>query len=468
MPSTVFMQPLEATSHRKNSNVSSIDALLAEIQGEMATPAPVRIYHQTPQQPEYYDLPPQRPRPAGDISMAADLAKNRRSLYALPSQDVIYDQAPLQKRDRTSGDSQEYDRHNSDRPSAGARHRSRSVGPSDDTARRQSRRMSRRVDDNDTTISEFVLHSGFLRKFTTSPNPINPQSWRPRFVVLTQRAIYLFRSANPDEKAMSALPVSVNTNACVSAEGLYVLEVTHAASDGTVGFWKLQCTNKDEMMDWLQVLRTTIDRARLAAAVDPDARPPPLSRSMTLGRLLGGPVEQQPQVARPTSVFMPNVQAMSLQSTIAMLEDLERAHAPQSPVGSRPPSDGQPPPPYSYSASPPQQHDQQFSQQPTPYQRQVDRVPDHHQPQPQSEPHQQHEQFRRQQAVGTAAVTISKPPAVVKVPVVAASVPKVDEKAIAAAQEIAKVKAAQKAKDKKTQLQQDQLLLHNMCIGRIR
>ncbi|KAI8827135.1 uncharacterized protein EV422DRAFT_502837 [Fimicolochytrium jonesii] len=193
-----------------------------------------------------------------------------------------------------------------------------------------------------------IIHSGSLRKSTPSNNPMAGRQWRPRFFVLSDTFIYLFRSSASTEVAMSALPITPATTAFVSAEGMWVLEVhSPCMNDNEVVTrqWRLQCAHRDEMVEWLAVLRSAVDRAKLrsvSSGSKTHMRYPPSNsgKGQSLEALMDGSAFKlsrsdsgkglPPSVSSPpasTHLSPLSYKPTDLMSSIALLEDLERSHS---------------------------------------------------------------------------------------------------------------------------------------------
>ncbi|TPX65378.1 hypothetical protein SpCBS45565_g05230 [Spizellomyces sp. 'palustris'] len=203
-----------------------------------------------------------------------------------------------------------------------------------------------------------ILHVGYLRKLTHS-RPLGSKTYRPRFLVLTSTHLYLFRSSNPQEASITALPITPTTAAYVSESGLWVLHVQSQGMDEAGAFvtrnWSLQCADKEEMVGWLAALRSAIERRRMLLKSTSDKVPglqvlsqhgrgillQELSHSYStrpvaafgqpatlFGSGYGQPGYGQPGYGGPPSAPGSNP---DLSPALAILEGLERLHSPTTP-----------------------------------------------------------------------------------------------------------------------------------------
>lgn len=107
-----------------------------------------------------------------------------------------------------------------------------------------------------------------------------------RFVVLSHSLLYLFRSSqDKNATALSVLPISSRTIACVSETGMWALKVESpcATPNGTIiKTWYLQSPGKKEMLLWLSALKSTISHAKFAVVDLPPSPLTPMSATPTL------------------------------------------------------------------------------------------------------------------------------------------------------------------------------------------
>ncbi|KAJ3146699.1 hypothetical protein HDU86_008443 [Geranomyces michiganensis] len=352
----------------KSTTLASVDALLAEIQSEiqktMEAPAP----H------------PFRNNSAG-VGPTAVSGTQQPSARQQQQQHDLVSSLPsesLHSPPRSAHSTYPPSVHSHSSQSDSAVHISEDIGVPAPIARAASERRARPQSQYSMHSSAaaatppVILFSGFLRKQTHTGIPgINPVAFKPRFLVLTETFLYVFRSGNLTERAAEALPITIATNAAVGADGLWVLElgtkVTDVVSTGTaMRNWKLQCSSRDEMVEWLAVLRSAIDRAKIVAVTygqTPGAYPNSnAGKGMQLDVLLGlakpsGAPTKKGSVSSTasSSAATPTSRAPELMDTIRMLEDLELAHsnAGSSMAGSvRAASGEHAPPPYSLEQDP--------------------------------------------------------------------------------------------------------------------
>ncbi|KAJ3038536.1 hypothetical protein HDV00_000541 [Rhizophlyctis rosea] len=164
-------------------------------------------------------------------------------------------------------------------------------------------------------------HCGFIKKMSYT-RAFHQKTWKPRFCVLVDSTLYLFRSDAPTESSVGSFPITERSAAFVSAEGLWVLEVrdegcgggagasgrdgvaippgasalpeslavlmdsSHAGESGggssTSGsaskggdeekVWYLQCADKESMMMWLDTLRITITNLKAGQFSQPQLK----------------------------------------------------------------------------------------------------------------------------------------------------------------------------------------------------
>ncbi|KND03833.1 uncharacterized protein SPPG_01290 [Spizellomyces punctatus DAOM BR117] len=207
-----------------------------------------------------------------------------------------------------------------------------------------------------SSADPLILHAGYLRKLTHS-RPLGSKTYRPRFLVLTSSHLYLFRSSNPQEASITALPITPTTAAYVSESGLWVLHVQSQGMDESGAFvtrnWSLQCADKEEMVGWLAALRTAIERRRMSLKGRSD-KLPGLNVLSQHGRgiLLQELSHHTSSSTRPVAAFgqpatlfgsgygqtgyggPPTTPGSNpdLSPALAILEGLERLHSPTSPT----------------------------------------------------------------------------------------------------------------------------------------
>ncbi|KAJ3146698.1 hypothetical protein HDU86_008442 [Geranomyces michiganensis] len=122
------------------------------------------------------------------------------------------------------------------------------------------------------TLSSYPgAKTGYMSKH--SPGRLFQKAWKKRFYCLANNKLWVFHSADPDQKAASFLQITRNTGVRVGETGVGVLEVTGEdyLGDGVMIpktkveiVWELQCKDMADMMDWLAALRKCVDD--LAAA----------------------------------------------------------------------------------------------------------------------------------------------------------------------------------------------------------
>ena len=192
-------------------------------------------------------------------------------------------------------------------------------------------------------------HCGFIKKLSYT-RTFHTKTWKPRFCVLVDSTLYLFRSDAPTESSVAAFPITERSLAFVSEEGMWVLEIRDERSAGTnagaslpesvanlvdgqlvdtvagngssdnqeeAKTWHLQCPDKESMMLWLDALRMVISNLKAGVAASPQlrfkySRPLnsiagfglPLVESMNSSQSSLNPQQQQQQPShteRPTS-----------------------------------------------------------------------------------------------------------------------------------------------------------------------
>ncbi|KAI8585204.1 hypothetical protein BDZ88DRAFT_433717 [Geranomyces variabilis] len=327
---------------QKSQTLASVDALLAEIQNEIQ---------------KTMEAPPPHPfRPTRQQSTSSAAPPQSRQ-----HRDVVASPEPHYSPPRSVLSTYSASLHSHTSQSDSAVHISEDLGTPAPIARAASERRARPVSQyslHPATVGPataaatppVILFSGFLRKQTTTSIPgINPLAFKPRFLVLTDTFLYVFRSGNLTERAAEAMPITIATTAAVGADGLWVLElvskVTDTVSTNTaIRNWKLQCSSRDEMVEWLSVLRSAIDRAKIlavtsgkSAAAYPNSN---AGKGVQLDVLLGlaKPSATSSAAGKNGSVSSssssvsaaPNSRGPELMDTIRMLEDLELAHSTSS------------------------------------------------------------------------------------------------------------------------------------------
>ncbi|KAJ3170954.1 hypothetical protein HDU87_008428 [Geranomyces variabilis] len=342
---------------QKSTTLASVDALLAEIQSEIQ---------------RTMEAPPPHPYPKRQKSTSSAAPPQSRQ-----HRDVVASPEPHNSPPRSVLSTYSASLHSHTSQSDSAVHISEDVGLPVPIARAASERRARPVSQYSmhaaasaapataAATPPLILFSGFLRKQTTTGIPgINPLAFKPRFLVLTDTFLYVFRSGNLTERAAEALPITIATTAAVGADGLWVLElvskVTDVVSTNTaLRIWKLQCSSRDEMVEWLAVLRSAIDRAKIVAVTSgKSASAYPNSnagKGVQLDVLLGlakpsaassggskkGSVSSS---SSSMSASTPNTRGPELMDTIRMLEDLELAHSNSSAPSSSSKGEHAPPP----------------------------------------------------------------------------------------------------------------------------
>ncbi|KAJ3055913.1 hypothetical protein HK097_008722 [Rhizophlyctis rosea] len=146
-------------------------------------------------------------------------------------------------------------------------------------------------------------HCGFIKKLSFT-RTFHTKTWKPRFCVLVDSTLYLFRSDAPSESSVAAFPITERSLAFVSEEGMWVLEIrdertvsnnasallpeslaalvdaqqTDSAPPGNGSdnpeekTWHLQCPDKESMMLWLDALRMTISNLKAGVAALPQLK----------------------------------------------------------------------------------------------------------------------------------------------------------------------------------------------------
>ncbi|KAJ1983340.1 hypothetical protein H4R34_001326, partial [Dimargaris verticillata] len=116
-------------------------------------------------------------------------------------------------------------------------------------------------------------YEGWLVKLSITSNSIfSRKTWKRRFFVLSGSGLYRFKSSAPDALSSDTLCLTPETIVCVSdafSGRQWLLEVTSQ----NIGTWFLQAHDKEDMKQWLTVLKTAVSRIRQGLSPGPTLAP---------------------------------------------------------------------------------------------------------------------------------------------------------------------------------------------------
>lgn len=110
--------------------------------------------------------------------------------------------------------------------------------------------------------------SGFLLRHG-APTFAFGRSWRKRYFILTHTALYCFKNADAESRALEVLPITSDTIICVTDHfpgKTYVIEWTNKNSTQT---WYTQADKVEDLKVWLNTGKTTVHNRDAA----PDGKP---------------------------------------------------------------------------------------------------------------------------------------------------------------------------------------------------